>query len=101
MSPINLCVMNTLKYKTQLLMQTAEGALTPCIVNAKVGKLQAFKLQIRITKACSIELFDKGTNVRQLSSLFNNLKLGYFWLVEGVFSDLFCTVKETWIPHIT
>lgn len=82
-------------------MQTAEGALASCIVNENVGKLEVFNFQMQKTVSCSIELFDKGTNVRQPSSLFNHLKLGFFgwWKVSSM--SLFWTVKETWFTHIT
>lgn len=79
--------MNTLKYKTSLLMQTVEGALALCIVNDQVGKLKVFNFQIQKTRVRSIELFDKVTNVREQSSVFHNLKLDrIFRLVESVFS---------------
>lgn len=76
-------------------MQTAEGALAPCIVNEQVGKLKVFNFQIQKTRACSVEPFDKVTNVREQSSVFHNLKLDrIFWLVEGVFSVCFGLTRE-------
>lgn len=68
-------------------MQTAEGALVPCIVNGQVGKLKVFNFKIQKTRACSIELFEKVIKLRKPSSVFHSLKLdGTFRLVKGVFN---------------
>jgi len=50
-------------------MQTAEGALAPCIVNDQVGRPNVFNFRIQKNRACSVELFDKVANVREPSSI--------------------------------
>lgn len=73
--------MSTFKYKTQLLVQTAEGAWAPCILCVQVGKLKVLNLRVQKTRGCSE--FDQRRNIRRPSSVFHNLKLDSIFFVTG------------------
>lgn len=80
-SPLT-CVLTVLKYKTSLLMQTAEGALAPCVVNGS-WRPQGFKLSNTENWSMFYWVVDKVKNVRQLSPVLHDWERVFSLLVEG------------------